>query len=333
MSDTTLKIVPQEAKDAPAPETPAKQGGKPRQQKFSRSQLRMILLVAVPAVALVVGLGLYLAGGRYISTDNAYIGAQKVLITPDISGKIASVKVREGQRVAPGDALLVLDEEPLRIAVTQAQSRVESARTDFANLKSNDAALGRLIDLATQNVDLKRKDVERKATLLSNRAGAQADVDNSTAILVAAQNQLEQLKQQRAGVLNQLQGDPSLPIEKFPPFQQNQAALEQAQRDLDHAVLRAPIAGVATQVDSIQLGRYVTAGMPLFSLIDDRHPWVDANPKETDITYLRPGQTVTIDVDSFPNRSFHGHVDSVSPGTGAQFVVLPPQNASGNWVK
>jgi membrane fusion protein (multidrug efflux system) len=98
-------------------------------------------------------------------------------------------------------------------------------------------------------------------------------------------------------------------------------------------VLRAPISGAATQVDAIQLGRFVTAGMPVFSVVDDTNPWVDANPKETDITYLRPGQKVTMDVDAFPNRTFRGTVATVSPGTGAQFAILPPQNASGNWVK
>jgi membrane fusion protein (multidrug efflux system) len=98
-------------------------------------------------------------------------------------------------------------------------------------------------------------------------------------------------------------------------------------------VLRAPITGTATQVDNIQLGRYVTAGTPVFSVIDDTAPWVDANPKETDITYLRPGQKVSLSIDAFPGRTFHGAVSSVSPGTGAQFAILPPQNANGNWVK
>ena len=128
-------------------------------------------------------------------------------------------------------------------------------------------------------------------------------------------------------------GNPDLPIEEFPPYQQAKAALDQAQRDLDHTLLKAPIAGTATQVDNIQLGRYVTAGTPVFAVIDDSAPWVDANPKETDITYLRLGQKVDISINSFPDRTFRGTVTSVSPGTGAQFAILPPQNASGNWVK
>jgi membrane fusion protein (multidrug efflux system) len=130
-----------------------------------------------------------------------------------------------------------------------------------------------------------------------------------------------------------LLGKPDLPIEQYPPFMQASAALEQAQRDLAHTVLRAPIAGSATQVNSIHLGRYLSAGTPVFSIVDSRRPWVDANPKETDISHLRVGQKVSIDVDTFPDRSFRGTVVAVSPGTGAQFSILPAQNASGNWVK
>jgi membrane fusion protein (multidrug efflux system) len=139
--------------------------------------------------------------------------------------------------------------------------------------------------------------------------------------------------QQKTSTLNQLLGNPELPIEDFPSYRQAKAAVEQAERDLNHAVLRAPIAGTATQVDNIQLGRFVTAGTPVFGVIDDDAPWVDANPKETDITWLRTGQQVTMYVDSFPGHTFRGTVTAVSPGTGAQFSILPPQNASGNWVK
>ena len=323
MADPALKIVTE----------PKGKAGKRASPQLSRGHLRLILLVVAPVLAAAAGLTFYLLGGRTISTDNAYVGAQKVLITPDVSGKIARVVVREGERVAPGDVLLAIDPAPFHIAVTQAESRLSSVRTEFANLKTNFAALGRLIDLSSQNVELKQKDVDRKTTLVGNRSGSQADVDNAMVGLVAAKNQLEQLTQQQDEIRNRLAGNSELPIERYSPFVQNRAALEQAQRDLDHATLRAPIAGIATQVDAVQLGRYVTAGTPILSVIDDSKPWIDANPKETDVTHLRVGQKVAIDIDAFPGRAFRGAVISVSPGTGAQFVILPPQNASGNWVK
>jgi membrane fusion protein, multidrug efflux system len=294
---------------------------------------RKILLLVLPLVAAAIGLGVYLAGGRYISTDNAYVGSQKVLITPDVAGKINRIAVIEGQRVEQGDVLFEIDPVPFRHALTQAESKLEMVRTDVANLKTNLKSLGQLISLARKTVELKENDVERKGKLLANHMGSALDADTSVAVLAAARTQLEQFIQQEARIRNQLLGDPDLPVDKFPAYLEARAVLDQAKRDLEHTVLRAPIAGRATQVDSIQLGRYVIAGTPVFSIVDDQRPWVDANPKETDITYLQLGQKAWVYVDTFPGHAFEGTVVSVSPGTGAQFAILPPQNASGNWVK
>jgi len=311
---------------------------RPKQRRVSllgvfKQYRRLILLCVLPLLAAAIALTVYLMGGRYISTDNAYVGAQKVLITPDVAGKINHIDVIEGQHVEPGDLLFEIDPVPFQLAVTQAESRLAMVRTDFDNLKTNLKSLGQLIQLARQTVELKESDVERKAKLLASHMGSALDADTAMATLAVARTQVEQLAQQEARIRNQLLGDPSLPIEKYPAYQQTQAALDQAKRDLEHTVLRAPIAGRATQVDSIQLGRYVTAGTPVFSVVDDQRPWVDANPKETDITYLQLGQKAWIYVDTFPGHVFHGTVIAVSPGTGAQFAILPPQNASGNWVK
>ena len=304
-----------------------------RLKDLLRMHLRMILLIVVPAIAAAAGFGLYLSGGRYISTDNAYVGAQKVLITPDISGKVSRIVVHEGQHVAPGDVLFEIDPEPFRLALAQAQAKLASVRVDLANLKTNLKSLTTLAELAQKNVEFKQRDVERKSALVAKSTGSQLDLDNAASATVTAQLQTQLALQQKGTTLNQLLGNPDLPIEDFPAYGQAKAAVDQAQRDLDHTVLRAPISGIATQVDAIQLGRFVTAGTPVFSVVDDTQPWVDANPKETDVTYLKVGQPVTIDVDSFPDHPFHGTVSSVSPGTGAQFAILPPQNASGNWVK
>lgn len=298
-----------------------------------RHRLRPFLMVGIPTFAAFAGLALYLSGGRYISTDNAYIGAQKVLITPDISGKVSRVLVREGQHVARDDELFNIDPEPFEYALRQAQSKLDSARTDFSNLKSNYQSLTRLIELGEQTVAVKRRMLDRKNALAARQFSTQVDVDDASAALLMAELQLQPVRQQLAAALNQLQGNPKLAIEDFPPYRQAKAALDQAKRDLDHTVIKAPIAGVATQVDNIQLGRFVTAGAAIFSVVDDSGPWVDANPKETDITHLKAGQNVEISVDTFPGQPFRGHVASVGPGTGAQFAILPPQNANGNWVK
>jgi membrane fusion protein (multidrug efflux system) len=333
MSEKVLKVVPApESKTSPDANTeaPAKSG------RFARptgKRLRNLLLIGIPALAIIVGGGLYLMGGRYISTDNAYVGAQKVLITPDISGKVINVAIKEGQHVNAGDILLSLDSQPYQLALDQAKAKLAVSKVDYEKLKTNLTALTSMSDLGKKAVELKQRDVDRKNKLFSSQAGSQSDLDTAVGALVTAQQLSQFTDQQRDTTLSQLLGDPTLPLDKFPEYAQAKAALDNAQRDLDHTTLRAPIAGTATQVDNIQLGRFVAAGGPILSVIDDQAPWVDANPKETDITYLRVGQKVTLDVDSFPDHTFKGAVIAVSPGTGAQFSILPAQNATGNWVK
>jgi membrane fusion protein (multidrug efflux system) len=326
MVDALLKFKTPESSDPPAD---AGHGGKAALHRY----LRIVLLIVVPMIAAAAGLAVYLSGGRYISTDNAHVGAQRVLITPDVSGKISRIVVHEGQHVEPGDALFEIDPEPSRLALAQAQARLAGVQVELANLKSSIQALTKLADLSQRNAALRQRDIERKTSLAATGEGAQLDLDTAESAAVTAQLMAQFALQQRTSILNQLLGNQDLPIEEFPAWRQAKAAVEQAEHDLEHSVQRAPIAGTATQVENIQLGRFVPAGTPVFGVIDDSAPWVDANPKETDITWLHPGQKVAIYVDSFPDHTFYGTVTSVSPATGAQFAILPPQNASGSWVK
>ena len=326
MADPVLKLAPDQTKPGTAP-------ARPGLAQRLRARRRMLLLVVVPILAVIGVVILYLSGGRYASTDDAYVGAQKVLITPEVSGKIINVVVREGQRVKAGDELFEIDPVPYRMAVQQAEATLETARTNFNNLKSNLKAYSQMLELGQQGVELKQRDVERKQTLVKNSFGSQLDLDNASTSLVTARAQLEFLQQQLASTRNQLLNNDDLPLEQFPPYRQAEAALTDARRNLEHAVLRAPIDGVATQVDSIQLGRFTPAGTPVFSVIDVSAPWVDANLKESDFTYVAAGQPVTLSIDAFPDHEFKGVVSSLSPGTGAQFAILPPQNATGNFVK
>ena len=334
MADPVLKFPP-ESKGNPSAKPRTKLAAEPRRRLMAamRRYRRVLLLVVLPLAALAAGLIFYLNGGRYVTTDDAYVGAQKVLITPDISGKIEKVVVKEGQQVNEGDVLFEIDPVPFHLAVSQAKATLDQARTTYDNLKANIKIYGDMLELAQQGVDLKRRDVERKTTLAKSNFGSQLDLDNASTALVTASAQLEFLKQQLSTAKTQLLGNPDLPMEEFPPYYQAKAALAQAERNLDHTVMRAPMAGVATQVDQIQLGRFVVAGTPVFSVIDTAKPWVDANLKESDFTYVNVGQTVNIDVDAFPDHLFKGTIGSLSPGTGAQFAILPPQNATGNFVK
>jgi membrane fusion protein (multidrug efflux system) len=333
MADPVLKFPPEQKGNSARPRT--KLAAEPRRRLMAgmRRYRRVLLLVVLPVIAVIAGLVFYLNGGRYVTTDDAYVGAQKVLITPDISGKIEKVVVKEGQQVNEGDVLFEIDPVPFRLAVAQAKATLDQAHTSYDNLKANVKIYGDMLDLAQQGVDLKRRDVDRKTSLAKSNFGSQLDLDNAANALVTSSAQAQFLKQQLSSSKTQLLGNPDLPLEQFPPYAQAKAALEQAERNLDHTVMRAPMAGIATQVEQIQLGRFVAAGTPVFSVIDTSKPWVDANPKESDFTYVAVGQPVSIDVDAFPDHVFKGIVGSLSPGTGAQFAILPAQNATGNFVK
>jgi membrane fusion protein (multidrug efflux system) len=334
MAEPALKLAPEQKAKPPeqAPAAEVTTPSKPSRNAWQRYR-RTLLLVVLPAIAVIAGLVFYLNGGRYVTTDDAYVGAQKVLITPDISGKIDKVVVKEGQQVKQGDVLFEIDPVPFRLAVQQATAKLNEAKVTYDNLRSDLKSFATSSELSQRSIEMKQRDVERKSSLVKSNSGSQLDLDNSITGLVQAQA-LNQILQQRISTArNQLLGNPELPLEEFPAYAQAKAALEDAQRNLKHTELRAPINGVATQVDNIQLGRFVAAGTPVFSVIDISAPWVDANPKESDFTYVAVGQPVTIDVDAFPDHTFKGTVGSLSPGTGAQFAILPPQNATGNFVK
>ena len=334
MAEPVVKFPAEQKKtEQPGPSEPRNTSSRKSWRLRARERRRMLLLVVIPVIAVILGVAFYLSGGRYATTDDAYVGAQKVLITPDISGKIDKVVVKEGEHVKAGDVLFEIDPVPFRLALQQAKAAVDQARTNYDNLRANVQIYGQMIDLAEKGVELKRRDVERKNSLVKNNAGSQLDLDTSSTALVTAQAQVQFIKQQLSTARNQLLGNPDLPIEQFPPYAEAKAKLDEAQRNLDHTVLRAPISGTATQVEQIQLGRFIPAGTPVFSIIDDGAPWVDANLKESDLTYVAAGQPVTMEIDAFPDHTFKGTVGSLSPGTGAQSAILPPQNATGNFVK
>jgi len=333
MADPVLKFPPEQKGNPASP--PKKLAAEPRRRLMAgmRRYRRVLLLVVLPLVAVLAGIIFYLNGGRYVTTDDAYVGAQKVLITPDISGKVEKVVVKEGQRVHKGDVLFEIDPVPFRLALQQARAAVDQSKTTYNNLVANIKIYDQMADLMQQTIDLKQKDVDRKSTLAKSAFGSQLDLDNSSAALVTARAEWAFVQQQLSSARTQLLGNANLPLEEFPPYYQATAALGIAERNLDHTVMRAPMDGIATQVDQIQLGRFVIAGAPVFSVIDTAQPWVDANLKESDFTHIAIGQQVDIDVDAFPDHLFKGTIGSLSPGTGAQFAILPPQNATGNFVK
>lgn len=298
-----------------------------------RRWLRRVLLLVVPALAVAAGIGIYLQGGRYISTDNAYVAAQKVLVTPQISGTVNDIKVAEGQSLKAGDVLFSVDPKPCEIALAEAKAALTRAETDFGALKSQYQGFAPQIEVAQKTVALRQAEVDRKSKLLDSKVVARADIEQDQVNLELARANLAALQQGERQALSQLGGRADAALESYGPWLAARAAVERAEWNLAQTVLKAPLDGIATQVSNIQLGRYLAAGSPVFAIVSDQDVWVDANPKETDITWLKPEQDVTVTVDAFPGERLRGHVASISPGTGAQFSLIPAQNASGNWVK
>jgi membrane fusion protein (multidrug efflux system) len=287
----------------------------------------------LPAAALAIGGYWWLSGGRYVSTDNAYVGADKVLITPQIAGAILHIDVVEGQRVNIGDRLFEIDPAPYRIALALAKGRLAAAKDAYQNLQISYKGNQDQLKMGEEAVKVRQADFDRKTALLNQRAGTAVDVDNSAAAFIQAKQILAFVQQMQASDLMKLGGAPDAPLEDFPDYMQAKAQVEDAERNLKNTDVFAPIAGVATQVTQIQLGRFMAIGVPIFAIIADRGLWIDVNPKESDLTYVHTGLDATITIDAFPDRSWRGKVGAIAPGTGAQFAILPPQNANGNWVK
>jgi membrane fusion protein, multidrug efflux system len=294
---------------------------------------RFVVLVVVPLIALALGFVWWLHGGRYVTTDNAYVGADKVLITPQVSGPIVAVHVIEGQKIKAGAPLFDIDPAPYQIALSLAQGRLDAAKVEFANLRSSYVSNQDQIKMGQDAVDVRQADFDRKNALAAHGSGTSADRDTSMAALIQARQILEFVRQQQATTMVKLGGSLDASIDTFPDYIQAKAGVEDADRNLRNTKILAPIDGVATQVAQIELGRVAPAGQPVFAVVANTGLWVDANPKESDLTYVREGQPAAVTIDTFPDKYWSGTICSIAPGTGAQFAILPPQNASGNWVK
>jgi membrane fusion protein (multidrug efflux system) len=315
----------------PAPQPPA--AGAPITIKPKRRISRFVMLVVIPLIALAIGFTWWLSSGRFVSTDNAYVGADKSLITPQVTGAIVAVHVVEGQQVKVGDPLFDIDPQPYEIALALAKGKLEAAKVEFANLQSSFASNIDQIKMGQDAVRVRQADFDRKNDLASHGSGTTADRDTSMANLIQAKQILEFVKWQQATVTVKLGGGPNTKIDQFPDYMQASAAVDDAERNLRNTKVLAPIDGVATQVPEIELGRVAAAGQPVFAVVANTGLWVDANPKESDLTYVHAGLPATVSVDTFPDREWKGSICSIAPGTGAQFAILPPQNATGNWVK
>ena len=296
-----------------------------------RSWKRLAMWTLGPALVLGVGGWLYVTSGRFASTDNAYVQADRVSIAPQIGGRVVEVDVRENQAVKKGDVLFRIDAEPLGIAYARMQAQVESVKSLLDAARSGYASAQADVRSSAADLKYKQQQFERMRELRTRGLVAQAALDNAANDLAAARAKQDANNAAVAKAQNMLGGLPSTPDEQLAGYKLALAQLAQAKLDLEHATVRAPMDGTIGKT-SLQPGDFLAVGQAAMPLVANTL-YVDANFMETDLTHVRVGQPARIEVDTFPGRKWNARVASISPASGAEFSLLPPQNATGNWVK
>ena len=297
-----------------------------------RVLLRLVLLVLVPLMAAGGAAFAWLAGGRTITTENAYVRADIVQIAPEIAGRVAEVAVRDHSRVEAGGLLLRIDPAPFQLALEKAEAELDAARvlveTSRATYHETRSELGELESRA----DYLLRQARRQQDLATRGVAPAVRVEETQSDALVARERINVLRQRMVRLLTTLKGDPELAVDDHPAVREKLADRDRAALDLARTTITAPTGGTVVNM-RLQRGEQVRAATPVFALVSDRRPWVEANLKETTLTHVMVGQRVDVVLDIYPDVTWVGEVESISPATGAEFAILPPQNASGNWVK
>ena len=315
-------------------ETPASGTTPPaaRAAASRRFGVRQVLFLALP-LALIAGAYVYATGGQIMSTDNAYIQADMVGIATDVAGTVAAIEVHESEAVKKGQVLFRLKQDAYQTALAGAKAQLGTVRNQILTLQASYKQSLAQLAQAEADVPYYETALKRQQDLVSSAATSRAAFDQARHDLESAQQKVIVAKAQAQSTLAQLGEDLDQPLEQNPFYLQAQTSVDNAQRDLNDTIVRAPFDGIVTNVNSLQVGAYLQAAQAGFALVSDKNIWVSASPKETELTYVKPGQPVRITVDTYPGYEWRGRVSSISPASGASFSLLPAQNTSGNWVK
>jgi len=306
---------------------------RPRRKRRFVQRFRFVLMLILPLALLAGGIWWWVTGGRYQSTEDAYLKQPKISIASEVSGRVVTVPVSNNQTVKAGDVLFQVDPEPFRIAVSEDDAAIASARLKVEQLKSAYSQAVAAEKAAAEEATFYSTEFERQSKLARTGISAQATLDQAHHNLDKAHMQLVIARQGIASARAALDGNPDLPVDQHPLVMAALAARQKDAYDLKHTTVKAPAAGIVYQAASFKPGQYVTTGTPLFTLVETGDTWIDANFKETQLDHMRPGQTATITFDTYPEHTFKATVEAIGAGTGEQFSLLPAQNATGNWVK
>lgn len=310
---------------------PAEAAVSPRPKR--RRSLRVLLMASVPLVLAFVGGYFWITGGRYQETDNANVRQPKVSVSAETPGRIVEVDVAENTPVKKGEVLFRIDPEPYRIALSQADATLAAARLSVEQLRAAYSRAMAQEQMAANEVAYQQTQLDRQTELAQKGVNTRSELDQARHDLAKADDEHQAALQALASARAALGGDPDIPTDKHPAVLEALAARDKAAWSLEQTTVTAPADGIVSQSTAFKAGQYVAAGTPLFSLVEVGDTWVEANFKETQLTNMKVGQEVELVVDAYPGHGFKAVVDSIGAGTGAEFSLLPAQNATGNWVK
>lgn len=294
---------------------------------------RNFLLIGGPLLFLLICAFIYFFTGRYVSTDDAYIQAARTEINSKVSGQVVEILVRDNQEVHEGQVLFKIDDRDFVTAVEAAKAKVANAKLQVESMKANYLQGQAEKRAALAVLDYMQREYKRQQMLRAQGISSQTVLEQAREEFISAQQRLHSADQELNSLRATLADNPDIEVQNHPIVQAAQAELDQALLNLSYTIISAPKPGIVTKVELLQVGDYIKYGEPAFALVSKTDIWVEANYKETELTYIRPGQNVSFTVDTYPRYNFKGKVVSICPGTGESFSLLPPENATGNWVK